>query len=600
VAEGVPNPAIGPQGLIPTTTTTSPVQNITRKQMDGPGAAAFQDFVDAEKAKLAAQQGIGGDAPTAADFDAELAQEKANATGSDLDVANAQAQRRLLPDPFEQPTASQRIDAELSQAPGMPGGAAGDQVELDQMMAAAHGRAADAPGLPPEPKPLTYAEAQDKVNAFNAENKAREQEMLRQKQEELQAQKLEAFEKVKTEIADAAAEHLKATESKTRFEEMGTFPKILRILGNAMGAYASIVAGVPNPVQAMIDSELRNDLEQKKMRIASTLERYKIQGAKPAQLQSLYEAQMKDALAKHQANVTQLDLTSQKILSRYPQAQQAAHMALSNADASAKKDIASFALTNSGHTIQDEGRKVQTVDGKTQGAQQPQRESVNEMVAARAQVKLLDEYQDIIRKNPKAWEAYRDATRETSEFKIATEGPMGGVLKAGQSVGLGATPISLDQRLDKLTDQKTRADAKRLNQIFPIIKTGEARILDPVGVLNEGSMQQGMQHLNMNTMTPKEAIDIGEQFKEQARDKADIFESGSMMQRARANVAATRARQDSPTAPGNPTPSKEERAGLTAAKMIIDNPKRFPAERVEKAKTAKANFERKYGGTNVE
>jgi hypothetical protein len=585
VAEGVPNPAIGPQGLIPTTTTTSPVQNITRKQMDGPGAAAFQDFVDAEKAKLAAQQGIGGDAPTAADFDAELAQEKANATGSDLDVANAQAQRRLLPDPFEQPTASQRIDAELSQAPGMPGGAAGDQVELDQMMAAAHGRAADAPGLPPEPKPLTYAEAQDKVNAFNAENKAREQEMLRQKQEELQAQKLEAFEKVKTEIADAAAEHLKATESKTRFEEMGTFPKILRILGNAMGAYASIVAGVPNPVQAMIDSELRNDLEQKKMRIASTLERYKIQGAKPAQLQSLYEAQMKDALAKHQANVTQLDLTSQKILSRYPQAQQAAHMALSNADASAKKDIASFALTNSGRTIQDEGRKVQTVEGKQPGRTGPSESEAklgllgksmkDELAAIRKAAPLTSDDMDTLQS---------DSLRSESADKTSEAGGQ----IAGAAVGVarkwGAAPRSRYSSL--AADKQTTANAWD-NAIEKY-----ARMLTGAGMPAEEARRMARQNGPMAGDTPQMVESKLQRLEREAERMVNL--SGPMAEQRMSGQAAQ------PTAATNPTPSKEERAGLTAAKMIIDNQKRFPAERVEKAKTAKANFERKYGGANAE
>ena len=70
----VPSPAIGQNGqLIPTTTVTRPTTDVNEKQMSGVGVPAYQDFLDANAARVAAQESIGGEAPTAEELDAELA-----------------------------------------------------------------------------------------------------------------------------------------------------------------------------------------------------------------------------------------------------------------------------------------------------------------------------------------------------------------------------------------------------------------------------------------------------------------------------------------------------------------------------------------------
>lgn len=568
----VPAPAVANGQVLPTTTITRPTRDTSEKVMSGPGAPAFQDFVEAANAKLGAQQGIGGEAPTAEDLDAQLAQDQAATTGSEADKAMASAKLRTLSDPFEQPTNSQRIDAELSQVPGST---------------------VQDPGLPPESKPLSFAEAQDKVAQFNAENKAREQTHLQMAMLKEQQQLAQQIKAAQDDINARAAEHQKASDMKTTWEDMSAPQKILRILGNAMGAYASIVAGVPNPVQEMIKNEFNADMERKKAKMAATLERYKIAGAKPKELQELYENAQKNMLAMSKANVDQLDAVSQKILSRYPQAQKAAAVALANQRAEIDKDIAQFALANSGKSIENKGERVQTVTGKETGDGRNTPTSADEYTNAEMMARKAERGKELMKVTANIptgkdlWEARNRQMQYVANLEAEKHGSarvfINDMLRGGPGFPDSIYPKEWSEgkkELVQLANENAHmVGVKRYGQTG----MGGDHYIEFMGVMLG---QPGESNKAIST----KYNDLFDQSILNAQNYRSLTKFGRQEDKAEAKRTAQ--------AQAASTPSKEERAGFTAAKMILENPKRFPPERVEKAKAAKANYERRFGAAN--
>jgi hypothetical protein len=178
-----------------------------------------------------------------------------------------------------------------------------------------------------------------------------------------------------------------------------------------------------------------------------------------------------------------------------------------------------------------------------------QRETVNELVEAQAQSESLKELEKIVKRNPEAWVAYRDAAKSEGESNAAVEagGISGNVIKFAR--GQGWAPLSIDERLVKHDDPQVVLDAKRINQLWPIIQTGQARVFDPVGVLNEGSHVQAKKHLNLFTMEPGELLSASQMFRAKAEKKADILGSDPKMQ---ARLQASQSGRSQPAAPRAP------------------------------------------------
>lgn len=336
----VPNPAIGPQGLIPTTTVTTSGPDITKKQMAPEGQEALQNLAAAQNARVAAQTAPVEGAPTVEDLNAEIAQARANATGSEQDIALAKQARDALVDPF---------------APAEP------------------------EDLSPQRQAATPEQAQDATAAFVAEQKAREQAAFATKQAELHAELERMQAQTRADINARAEEYRRAGAEKTSFEDPSFFTRIMRALALGLGAYGAGLAGGPNHAANIINAQWEQEKEAKRQKIETALERYKQAGVQPERLRQWYDDQMKNLLATQKAQLDNIDLTSQKILARYPQAQKAAAQKVAEMKAENAKDIATFALANTGRTVQQEGKKVQEVTGKT-----PTGQSVSDAEAKKA------------------------------------------------------------------------------------------------------------------------------------------------------------------------------------------------------------------------
>lgn len=330
-----------------------------------------------------------------------------------------------------------------------------------------------------------------------------------------------------------------AEAAKPEVQSFGS--RVAAAIGMALGAYAATRAGTPNYAAQIVQMMQTKAEKEHEQRIAAALRLYESSGAAPGQIMAARKAAMEEIQAAKVARANEIEAQYQAAISKNPNHAQKLSEELAEKKLAEDKDRRNFLAqhlaqtTRSTDANEDQVRTTASVQGSgNAGSGQPQRETVNELVASRQQAELLKEFEAIVKRNPKAWEAYRDANKDIAQFDIAKQGGLGGILKLGQAAG--AAPISLDQRLDKLGDPKVAEDAKRINQIWPIIQTGEARILDPVGVLNEASQEAARKHLNMYTMKPAEAEKLSQQFRRQHEERAEMLGAGKQMRATEATI----------------------------------------------------------------
>jgi len=226
--------------------------------------------------------------------------------------------------------------------------------------------------------------------------------------------------------------------------------------------------------------------------------------------------------------------------------------------------------------------------GTKVGSGEVQREKANEIAVTNMQLRGLDERNDLIRRNPEAWKAYQDALREVDETQKLSESTLGKAVNLLQ--GTGVTAMAVDQRLAKIEDPAVKAAAKRLNQLDPIVHAAQARILDPVGVLNEGSLQAARKSLNLYTSEPDEAIKIGKQFRQQFEERSSLLNAGNKMAMANASIEEEKRQRAGKKGESAPVSPQLKRDLIEAHKALLD-PKADPA-----VKAAAKRFIADHGG----
>lgn len=193
----------------------------------------------------------------------------------------------------------------------------------------------------------------------------------------------------------------------------------------------------------------------------------------------------------------------------------------------------------SGHTV-----TTTALDGN-KGVGGLSAEAVTNAVTFRQHAKALDEFGQIIKRNPEALKIFQDAHRQEMESDELGKTSLGKTVATIK--GLGASPMSVDQRIANLAggDEKVARDARRLNMIFPIMKTGVARFSDPVGPLGESAQRGAVQHMNLITSKPEEVIESAKWFSSQFRDKAEAIEQSKMSLQEKAMLGNQPTRQPS-------------------------------------------------------
>ena len=353
---------------IPTTTVAGPQTNT--KGMSKLGQAAFQDLIDAEAAKTAALQGNGAPMPdlaTPASVDSAIqSQDNSQAALNRNFVKNA-------PDPFAAP-----VEVGQTTEPAgteLPPKTSAEFNASDEKSGPGTGLVGGIKG------PQTVEAAKDEAERYAAEAKARDQAATMEAQQRLQAHLAQQRLQMQQDILRRSAEYQKAANMTSFWEDKSVPQKIL--LGLAMGRPGG---------RDMVQSAMTADLEMKKAKLAAVLEQHKMAGASDQQLIQFYDEAQKNLLANHLAKVNMIDLTAQKILARYPQAQKNASVALATEKANTMKAIAD--LATSATSVSTEGSKTTTVTGKV-AASGPK--DAKEVIKADAQKRLADETEELIK-----------------------------------------------------------------------------------------------------------------------------------------------------------------------------------------------------------
>lgn len=238
--------------------------------------------------------------------------------------------------------------------------------------------------------------------------------------------------------------------------------------------------------------------------------------------------------------------------------------------------------------VSQSGHTVTTMGLGNKGGSGMSAEAVTNAESFKQQAKALDEFAQIVKRNPSALKAFQTAHQQNMESEELGKTSLGKGIAFVK--GLGGSPMSIDQRIAEAAgdDAQLAKDARRLNMIYPIMKTGEARFFDPVGPLGDAAQRGATEHMNLLTATPEEIQGTAKWFSQSFRDKATAIEQSKMTPEQKAAVAQQQPRSVLPQRAAQSSPMTPRQA-LQAAKA------RLQADPTDK--TARAVIERlKAGG----
>jgi hypothetical protein len=399
----------------------------------------------------------------------------------------------------------------------------------------------------------------------------RERAALQQRTNELTASALAAQKQ--------AREELKAAGPKSYIEDMGPFRRVLAALSLGAGAYGSAMTGGPNHAFAIFQA---NEADWRKKQEAILAQKVRNVETATGDVKQAQEMLVTGMAQIQNRELARLDFLRSKMtaqIKRVPAAAVEGQKAIAAIDQEEQK--LALAQANlfkrhheSGVTRSSGNTSVTEVSGQKGGT--PTGESALAFVGSEDTSKLLGEFRQIVKKHPAAWDAFKGAMKDFDETQVGKEQRWGGFIGMGQYVG--AIPIGVDQRLNSIEDAKTREAARRINQLFPIIQTGQARILDDKGPLNEAAHVQARKTLNLYTMTPAEADKIAAQFQAKAERMATIMGGSQTLRHAEAAGKAAKA------APGPATPPRHAGGGV---KMSAEQAADYKAAKAALAKDPK-------------
>jgi hypothetical protein len=219
--------------------------------------------------------------------------------------------------------------------------------------------------------PQTIQQATDENAIYQARAQAR---IVRETEEHRQAIEAERQRRVDAglqRLNQAAAEYEQKSKLTSYKEDHGLFHNILSAFAVGLGAYGGAITHSPNYALEILNKEMDQDMERKKLAMESAFNKYKQAGLYPQQLEEWAKQQHANLLATQQAQIATVEKMGAKALAPFPQAQQAFLQATAERKAKQAKDALDFmkeatAHTTEGHTT-EEGAKRVTVNSTKGG-----------------------------------------------------------------------------------------------------------------------------------------------------------------------------------------------------------------------------------------
>jgi hypothetical protein len=247
------------------------------------------------------------------------------------------------------------------------------------------------------------------------------------------------------EYAALKAKATSASNITTLKEDSSFMANFARAVAAGLGAYASIKGGGPNSAQHILDQEMSQDFERKKLRMSNAVEQMEKFGATRQMIDKFRDTEAAKLLADQSARLAQVNAATGVMLGRFPQAQMDAKAMIANKQAEVDAKAAE-AAKDVGKRVHESGSATpatiqqSTMPGTAQ-LKAGESKTAGQAVIAKAALKSAKENQKYL--NGLDEEEYAQVTQAYKRGQAAAEhndeGFKGGVLRrAGAALSEGA------------------------------------------------------------------------------------------------------------------------------------------------------------------
>ena len=200
--------------------------------------------------------------------------------------------------------------------------------------------------------PQTIQQATDENSAYQAQAQARVARETEERQQAIEADRQHRVDAGMQRLNQASAEYEQKSKLTSYKEDHGMFHNILSALAVGMGAYGAAITHSPNFALEIINKEMDQDMERKKLDMESAFTKYKQAGMAPQQIEEWAKQQNTNLLAKQQAQLATIEKLGAKSLAPFPQAQQAFLQAAAERKANQAKVNLDFVKESTGYSKQ--------------------------------------------------------------------------------------------------------------------------------------------------------------------------------------------------------------------------------------------------------
>ena len=133
--------------------------------------------------------------------------------------------------------------------------------------------------------PQTIQQATDENSAYQAQAQARVARETEERQQAIEADRQRRVDAGMQRLNQASAEYEQKSKLTSYKEDHGMFHNILSALAVGMGAYGAAITHSPNFALEIINKEMDQDMERKKLDMESAFTKYKQAGMAPQQIE---------------------------------------------------------------------------------------------------------------------------------------------------------------------------------------------------------------------------------------------------------------------------------------------------------------------------
>ncbi len=347
------------------------------------------------------------------------------------------------------------------------------------------------------------AERQGALNEKSAEANAKavaNESAIHEQQRQIEAQgRLDL--KNRLDAANAERDRILAdAEKKSQADYWSDKPagaRVISMFTSAVGAYLAVRNGGPNVMQDQLDKLISRDDAKKQQELQYQIKKHGMRGEAAQKAfeygtmeLSLRKAAVYDQLADLRANALAAKGVDQATIDKDVLINHANQASAGLKEGYGEKANVHIQTSNA---LQQQARMQAAQQAAGPSANLQEREKGEAAAAAAA---TMDRAQKFIAQHPEAYKQYQEALKAQAEANALQKTKVGAeVYNSAQF--FGAANTAMEQRLNSPA-------AKEIHSLMTNVVTAKARQLDPVGALNQSSVDAGRDALGLMTRGAKE------------------------------------------------------------------------------------------------